>query len=188
MSSEEGGRLAAELLIEFLDGANTEKTVLIVAGKSQVKRQEEFMKRLSDETAWKVIPNADGKFSRTRAREIVEGWLSGDSIPDAIFCTCDSMTLGCLDALNNNKKKGSKVMVIGYDGIPETLQLVRDRRSPLRGLVEQDPERVAVEAAHMLAQLISTVELNEQFEPAKLLKPNRVPESGWRDNTRKSTP
>jgi DNA-binding LacI/PurR family transcriptional regulator len=90
----------------------------------------------------------DGAFNRRTTEEIVYDILAEavaqKTAYDVIFCTTDSMTLGCLDAMQSLDWKGeARPHVIGYDGIDATRRLILRRQTQLKRVVVQDAAKLA---------------------------------------------
>lgn len=174
VSSTEGGKLAAEALENALSTDEEERTILVVASDKQTARQDEIDARLAQSRPqWKVEINRGGKFNRDEARTVVDRRLmdTEQGKVDAIVCTSDSMTLGCLDALRALDAKEAPKVVIGYDGIALTHRLVDDPSSPLKSVVVQDTHELAVAAATALSDLLQ----GSTRLPFRLIRPHLYP-------------
>ncbi len=151
-----GGEKAAQALADF---GGAPGRVLVVAGPAKADRQASFKKAvISRWPACIVTTTTDGGFDRQRARIIASNLLKRaleNKLPyDAIFCTSDSMTLGCLDAIQNIDWAGLVAPnVIGYDGIEATRSLIDSGHSTLQRVVVQDPQKLAEAAIHALHEL-----------------------------------
>ena len=157
VSSTEGGMLAAVALENALSTDEEERTILVVASNTQIARQGEIKARLAQSRPqWKLEIDKGGMFNREQAQGLVDRRLrdTEQAKVDAIVCTSDSMTLGCLDALRDVGAEEAPEVVIGYDGIALTRRIVDDSSSPLRRVVVQDTHDLAVAAATALSDLL----------------------------------
>jgi ABC-type sugar transport system substrate-binding protein len=172
-----GGTIAAQAVLDCHHKVAI-STVLVIASTSQVERQESFVKTLASEAPEiKVIIDDGGRFTRIDAYNStlrhLRSAISARSKIDIIFCTSDSMTLGCLDALQSISESSPFQLpkIIGYDGIAETKRLVDSPISPLMHIVIQNHHEVAVGAISEFDQL-----LNKQRKmPIQLLDPHLYP-------------
>ena len=102
VSDAAGGQLAADAVLELLDGAPIRR-ILVVAGFANRNRHDSFHKRIKSSkklSGCEVVVTEDGKFDRWIAENVTFNLLS-DALKakkpfEVIFCTADSMTVGCL--------------------------------------------------------------------------------------------
>ncbi len=156
-----GGELAGDAMVSLADEAPVRR-ILVVAGYAKHARHRSFLKRIkaSDRlAACEVVVTEDGKFDRWISENIVYNLLSGalkkNKPFDAVFCTADAMTLGCLDAIARigRSRSHAQPRVVGYDGTTTTLNLVDSARSALSRVVVQDTRELARTAVDQLLQL-----------------------------------
>lgn len=160
VSSTLGGFLAAVALENALGTDKQACTILVVAAITQVARQNEIKARLAQSRpTWKLEIDPGGMFDREQARTLVDRRLrnSDQTRVDAIVCTSDAMTLGCLDAIRGLNENEAPQVVIGYDGIAVTRGLVNNSSSPLRRVVVQDTHEIAVACATALSDLLQGI-------------------------------
>jgi ABC-type sugar transport system substrate-binding protein len=159
VSDQAGGELAADAILELTDTIAV-KRILVIAGFAKSRRHEAFRSKLYTAETLKgceLVVSQDGKFDRWVSENLAHNQLfkaSAESKPfDAVFCTADSMTLGCLDAIERLAKRteSRKPRVIGYDGTTTTKNLIDKGQSPLIRVVIQDSKELAGAA---IAQLI----------------------------------
>jgi ABC-type sugar transport system substrate-binding protein len=155
VSDQEGGALAADAVLELAE-THTINRILVIKGVAKSKRHEAFKRRLKISRKLKgcEIAEEDGKFDRWTSENVAYNHIAQaekDSKPfDVVFCTADSMTMGCLHAID--RVEGRKPKVIGYDGTPETITRADKLESPLVRIVIQDSKELAGAA---IARLIS---------------------------------
>ena len=151
-----GGRLAAEAAAAATPSATR---VLVIAGPGKHQRQDEFRSQLHSRMPnCTVIVTEDGCFDRARAEEVAMSYFGRARIRnvpfDLVFCTADSMTLGCIDAVRAFDWRGSSPpMLIGYDGVEATKKLALHEESMLQRVVIQDAEKMAELAVRELKRL-----------------------------------
>jgi len=169
VSDQAGGELAADAILQLTETIAV-KRILVIAGFAKSRRHEAFQDGLAAAGKLKgceLVVTQDGKFDRWISENVAHNQLSmasEESKPfDAVFCTADSMTLGCLDAIERlaRRRKIRKPRVVGYDGTTTTKNLTDNRQSPLTRVVIQDSKELAGAA---ITQLIK---LNQSEEDAK---------------------
>ena len=84
----------------------------------------------------KVACQQTGEFTRDKGLTVTENCLGATPNPDAIIAANDDMALGAIEAVKA-KGLGGKVKVIGYDALPNALQMVQS--GELYGTVDQFP-------------------------------------------------
>ena len=136
------------------------KRVLVIASNTQIERQNSFKEELKKICpTCEVVIDKSGRFNRDYARRIAVSHLTtaiDENRPfDVVFCTSDSMTLGCLDAVAEitTCKECKKPRVIGYDGIPLIRQFVESGDSALERVIVQETHDIAVAAVEQLIRL-----------------------------------
>jgi len=169
VSDRAGGELAADAVLDLVDTIAV-KRILVIAGFAKSGRHEAFRDKLTAGRELKgceLVVTQDGKFDLWISENVAHNLLSEASEQnkpfDMVFCTADSMTLGCLDAIERlaRRRKIQKPRVIGYDGTTTTKSLIDNRQSPLARVVIQDSKELAGTA---IAQLIKS---NQSEEAAK---------------------
>jgi DNA-binding LacI/PurR family transcriptional regulator len=148
-----GGEQAVKAVVEL--GIKPE-SILVVAGPAKKDRQDSF--RLGIKQQWPecaIRITNDGSFNRRTTEEIVRNILleaiAQKKSFDVIFCTSDTMTLGCLDAMQCLDWTGEPAThVIGYDGIEATRHLILRQQTRLRRVVVQNSAKLAGDAIQEL--------------------------------------
>jgi ABC-type sugar transport system substrate-binding protein len=157
VSDAEGGKLAADAVLQLVQHSRV-KRILVIAGFAKHGRHKSFQKKIS-----KTLPHCEmdvrkeGQFDRWVSENVAYNRLTEaikDKKPfDVVFCTADSMTLGCLDAIERVTWDAfAKPKVVGYDGTVTTKKLIDNSRSPLIRIVIQDNAEIADAAVSQLIQ------------------------------------
>jgi ABC-type sugar transport system substrate-binding protein len=159
VSDGAGGEYAANAVLQLARRFSI-KRILVIAGFAKSERHESFQRKLMMSEKLKgcdLIVTQDGKFDRWIAENVaynrIDEAIDEGKPFDVVFCTADSMTLGCLDAIERlaARRQIQKPRVIGYDGTATTKSLVDSGHSPLARIVIQDSKELAGTA---IAQLI----------------------------------
>jgi DNA-binding LacI/PurR family transcriptional regulator len=157
VNDEEGGELAAIALIDMFDGCAL-KRILVMASYAKRRRQQKFSEVIHGALEHvEIVISEDNDFNREAsertATRLINESINKKQFIDAIFCTSDSIALGCLDAISriNNWCECSLPRVVSYDGVLETRHLVQCRNTPLERILIQDAKEVARTAVEQLS-------------------------------------
>jgi len=136
-----GGVAMAEYVIKkFPDGAR----IIFLRGEpgsspaiDRAKGTLETLKAAGDK--YKVLADQTANFKRDQGMTVTQNLLTSiGTPPDVIICSNDDMALGAEEALQQaGIPKGSKVMVIGFDALPEALAKIRS--GDQTATIEQSP-------------------------------------------------
>lgn len=120
----EGGRMAADLIAERLDG---EGRIVVLQGTAGTSASRErgagFAEGLEEHPGIEVAATQPADFDRTRGLDVMSNLLQGDSDIDAVFAENDEMALGAATALGADT---ADIPVIGFDGTPDGLDAVAE--------------------------------------------------------------
>jgi len=134
-----GGVAMAEYVIKkFPSGAR----IIFLRGEpgssvaiDRAKGTLEALKAAGDK--YKVVADQTANFKRDQGMTVTQNLLTSiGTPPDVIVCSNDDMALGAEEALQEAGLKG-KVLVIGYDALPEALAKIRS--GDQTATVEQSP-------------------------------------------------
>jgi inositol transport system substrate-binding protein len=102
---------------------------------------------------YQLVADQTANWSRAEALTITQNILTSlGNPPDAILASNDDMALGALQALQQAGIPKGKVVVLGYDAIPEGLAKVRD--GELVATVEQLPGQQVKNAVDALVAFL----------------------------------
>ncbi len=144
-----GGELAARYLVEQLGGRGK---VIVIASSFPTLRVQGFRGVLDEHPDCEIGFEAAGDWTRKSGERVMREALA--ACPDArgVFAINDPMAHGVLDAIQAAGKTG-EIIVVGYDGLAETLRAIHDGR--MGATVSQSPYnmgRLAVEMATSVLQ------------------------------------
>jgi ABC-type sugar transport system substrate-binding protein len=139
----EGGRRIANFVAEKLNGHG--KVILITGtpGSSPARdRTKGFMEQVEKHPGLEIAFNQTGEFWREKGMQVMEDAIT--AVPDfnAVVCQNDDMMMGAIQAMKSAGIDKKKVVVTGYDGVPDGLRAVRDGLADctVQYPVEQAPE------------------------------------------------
>jgi inositol transport system substrate-binding protein len=135
-----GGVAMAEYVIKkFPDGAR----IIFLRGEpgsspaiDRAKGTLETLKAAGDK--YKVLADQTANFKRDQGMTVTQNLLTSiGTPPDVIICSNDDMALGAEEALQQSGLPKGKVLVIGFDALPEALAKIRS--GDQTATIEQSP-------------------------------------------------
>ena len=144
----EGGRMAARVLAQLLDGKGK---IIEIEGSPGTSAAHErgmgFNEELRNYSDITVVAREVANFDRREAHDVMRGLLQNDTEFDAVFAHNDNMILGVIDALEEMQVQTPRLL-IGFDAIREAVQAVKQGR--LTATIAQRPEtmgRLSIETS-----------------------------------------
>jgi ABC-type sugar transport system substrate-binding protein len=132
-----GGEAQGEALLKlFPKGATIFELLGTPGATPAIDRSKGLHNIIDSHPEIKVACQQTGEFTRDKGLAVTENCLGATPQPDAIVAANDDMALGAVEALKAADLTG-KVIVIGYDALPEALKLVQS--GELYGTVDQFP-------------------------------------------------
>jgi len=142
----QAGRLAATRMVALLHGGGTVALLGGFADSVNSNRRLSGFERGIRGTRVRVVARVIADYARPKAEVATERILIQQPALSGFFAVNDEMALGVADAVRARGKTG-RVTIIGVDGIPESLDAVRD--GSISATVSQYPYvmgQMAVEA------------------------------------------
>lgn len=171
-----GGRtMAAYVQTLFPNGARIVHLSGQPGSSSAIDRAKGFRDGITAAGAkYQIIADQTANWRRAEGLTVTEGILTANSAnpPDVVVASNDDMALGALEAVRSVLGAKSKVQVIGFDALPETLDKVR--KGEIAGTVEQSPSTQIRTALNTLVDHIRKgTELKSlAIEPTLITKDN----------------
>ena len=134
-----GGEAQAMLIMKMFPNGATIMNIQGEPGASPAIDRNKGLHNVLDpvKDKYKIVFEDTGHWDRAKAQALVESALAGmASPPDVINAANDGMALGVLEVLKERNLTG-KVVLIGFDALPEALQQIRDGN--MTATVEQMP-------------------------------------------------
>lgn len=166
-----GGKLAATAVMRDFKELSR---VFVLAGPAKHRRHYVFRDEIKAKfPKCEVVINEWGDFNRSSAEKVALSKLQSEIDSgrgfDAIFCTTDSMTLGCWDALNRIKwGKRKSPSLYGYDAVLETRRALDQGIPPLRCAVMQDASEVASQSINEIRRMLNGQSGRTHSVPSRL--------------------
>ncbi|MGK0469319.1 ribose ABC transporter substrate-binding protein RbsB [Clostridium sp.] len=147
----EGGEMAAEFILEKLNGKGNIVELQGIPGASATReRGEGFHNIVDGKDGVKVVASQAADFDRQKGLTVTENIIQATPAFDAIFAHNDEMALGAVKAIKTANKD---VIIVGFDGNDEAKAAVES--GVLAATIAQKPDlmgAVAVENAVKVAK------------------------------------
>lgn len=168
-----GGSTAADFIGETLEGKGKVLELTGPQGAFHAElRHEGFIEQIGTYPGI-TVETRDAHFSADEALTITVDVLTDDPDYQAIFVHTDGMLRGVLSALEQlGLTPGEDVIVVGLDGTPEALDLVRD--GSVAATVDANPIAMGCEAAQMMATVLEGGKGSDVLVPATLVTSENV--------------
>jgi len=161
----EGGRMAAEAIVEALDGKGKIAVLDHPVVESVIQRTTGFEERLGElnarpdvdiEVVAKLPGGGDKATSFTAAQDLIQAH------PDlgGIFAINDPSALGARAALENSGK-ADRIKIVGFDGQPEGKRAIKDGKIYADPI--QFPDRIGREAVDIIMKYMNGEEVPKQL-------------------------
>lgn len=144
---------AAETMLETLEG---EQTIVELCGTTGAYSVREIARGLREtlekDGRYRINYSVCGEFMRSKGKEIVRGLLRNSYKIDVLISHNDAMTLGAIDAIEQEGKvPGEDIKIYAFGGAEEVVSLVKEGK--IECLVQCDPGLgdAVMEAAASLA-------------------------------------
>jgi ribose transport system substrate-binding protein len=176
-----GGYKAGEWMGNVLGGKGT---VVVIDGSdgnaNGNARRDGFQKAIADKYSGIKVMNAiHGYMEVARGQEAAESVLTAEPNLSGIFCCNDEMAVGVANVLAERKKTG-QVLVCGYDGAPNAVQLILD--GVITASVAQLPATMGRIAVQQFVEYMTTGKLanrNQDTGSALVTKENASQYLSW---------
>jgi len=168
-----GGGVAADFIAETLDNKGKVLELTGPQGAFHAElRHKGFIDQIGTYPDIKV-ETRDAHFSADEALAITVDVLTDDPDYQAVFVHTDGMLRGVLSALEQlGKTPGKDIIVVGLDGTPEALDLIR--QGSVAATVSADPIAMGCEAAKMIAKVLEGGKGSDMLLPPTLVTSGNV--------------
>lgn len=143
-----GGKLAGEAIVKALDGKGKVAIISHPEVESVIQRAKGFKEAIAGSPGIQVVAELPGKGQRDTSFKVAQDILQAHPDVVGIFAINDPSALGAVAAIEKAGKSG-KVKVIGFDGMKEARQAVKEGK--IYADVVQHPDQIGqltVETIH----------------------------------------
>jgi len=146
----QGGRLAGEYIAEHLKPGTRVAHIQCQLGAANARKRGEGFTAVMKEKGIAVIPPQPADSMRDKAMTVMENFLQAHKDIGAVFAENDPMAVGAAIAAQNAGRLG-EMIVVGFNGDPEALELVR--KGELAATVMQFPYDMGVAGVQQALKL-----------------------------------
>lgn len=158
----EGGRVAARYIIGKLPADAKVIQLEGTPGASPaIDRKKGFEEEIG-KSGLEIIASQTADFKRAMGMSVMENLIQASSDFQAVYAANDEMALGAAEAIHARGIDPSKVIIVGYDAIPDALNYIKTGK--LDATVEQFPGQQARKALRILVDYIKNKKSPEQKE------------------------
>ncbi len=147
-----GGKLAGETLVKLLDGKGKVAVIDHPEVESVIQRTKGFHEVVDKVPGIKVVAQLPGKGAREESFKTAQDILEKNPELDAIFAINDPSALGAVAAIEKAGRTG-KIKVIGFDGMPEAKQAVKDGK--IAADIVQYPDKIGETVVQKIADYMA---------------------------------
>jgi ribose transport system substrate-binding protein len=141
-NNEEGGKLAAQYMVDHLKDKSGTKEVLVIevhpGAAVGVPRTKGFVDEIKKHSDYKIVASLNGNDTVQGGYQATQNALSANPNLAGIYATNDPEAEGAVQALKAAGKSGVKdVFLVGFNGDPPALELIRN--GEMAATIRQDP-------------------------------------------------
>lgn len=160
----QGGRLAAEAMVEALGGKGTVAVLDHPEVESVKLRTKGFAEGIAEanrrpDVKIEIVTVLPGGGVRDKSYKVAQDILQAHRDLKGIFAINDPSALGAVAALEESGKDGA-IKVVGFDGQPEGLQAIKDGK--IYADAVQFPDRIARETMNTILRYFSGEDLSKE--------------------------
>lgn len=167
-NNEEGGKLAAQYMIEHLKDKSGTKEVLVIevhpGAAVRGPRINGFANEIKKHSDYKIVASLNGNDTVQGGYQVTQNTLSANPNLSGIYAANDPEAEGAVQALKAAGKSGVKdVFLVGFNGDPPALELIKN--GEMAGTIRQDPYGQAQRCVEIATKLMNNQAV-EYSDPA----------------------
>ena len=161
----EGGKMAADAVVEALQGKGTVAILDFPVAESVLMRTKGFGARLAElnkvpGTDVKVVVTLPGGGDKSKSFEAMQDIIQAHPDLNGVFAINDPSALGARAALEN-AGKAAQVKIIGFDGQPEGKQAIKDGKIYADPI--QFPDRIGQSVVDQIVKYMNGEDVPKQI-------------------------
>lgn len=157
-----GGKLAGEAMVKALSGKGKVAIISHPEVESVIQRAKGFKEVIAKSPGMQVVAELPGKGQRDTSFKVAQDILQAHPDVVGIFAINDPSALGAVAAIEKAGKAG-KVVVIGFDGMKEARQAVKEGK--IYADIIQHPDQIG----QLTIQTIQKYMAGEKVAPQTLI-------------------
>ncbi|MGD8240556.1 MAG: substrate-binding domain-containing protein [Armatimonadota bacterium] len=160
----QGGRLAAEAIVEALDGRGKVAILDHPEVESVILRTKGFEERLAElnqdaEVDVEIVTKLPGDGAKEKSFRAAQDLIQAHPELDGIFAINDPSALGARAALEN-AGRADQIKIVGFDGQPEGKQAIKDGKIYADPI--QFPDRIGEETVRTIVAYMNGDEVEKE--------------------------
>lgn len=160
----QGGRLAADAVVEALGGKGDVAILDHAVVESVMMRTKGFEERLAElnqkpDVDVRLVVKLPGGGDKAKSLQAAQDLIQSHADLDAIFAVNDPSALGARAALEN-ARKADQVKIVGFDGQPEGKKAIRDGKIYADPI--QFPDRIGVQTVQAIVKYMNGEEVEKE--------------------------
>jgi ribose transport system substrate-binding protein len=183
-NNQEGGKLAAEYMVNHLKNKPGTKEILVIelhpGSAVGGLRTKGFVDELKKHPDFKVVASLNGNDTVQGGYQVTQNTLSANPNLAAIYAANDPEAEGAVQALKAAGKNGVKdVFLVGFNGDPPALELIKN--GEMAATIRQDPYGQGKKCVEVATKLMnnesvsySDPETRSVFFPVKVIDKENV--------------
>jgi ribose transport system substrate-binding protein len=157
-----GGKLAGEAMVKALAGKGKVAIISHPEVESVIQRAKGFREAIAKSPGIQIVAELPGKGQRDTSFKVAQDILQAHPDVVGIFAINDPSALGAVAAIEKGGQAG-KIIVIGFDGMKEARQAVKEGK--IYADVVQHPDTIG----QLTIQTIQKYMAGEKVEPVTLI-------------------
>lgn len=160
----EGGKMAAQLIMEKLEGkGNVVELEGIPGASASNDRGKGFDDTIKGASGITLLSKQPADFDRAKGMKVMENILQATPDIQAVFAQNDEMALGAMEAIQAANR--NDILIVGFDATHDAQKAVQDGK--MLATVAQQPKEMG-KASIEIAKKIMANEKVDAFIPVKL--------------------
>lgn len=159
----EGGKMAAQYVVDQLDGKGNIVELEGIAGSSATRDRGAGFDNEIKNSNLNIITKQSADFDRTKGLSVMENIIQSKGDIDAVFAQNDEMALGALKALQDANM--NDVLVVGFDATDDAVASVQ--KGNMAATIAQQPKLIGETAVNLAHRFLSGEKV-ESFAPVEL--------------------
>lgn len=154
-----GAYKAGKYICEQLNGRGEVGLITgLLAQSTGVDRRAGFLKAVSEYPNIKVVAESTAEWRSDKAADVTANMLTANPNIKAIFACNDQMAVGMVSAAKAAGKQPEDLILVGYDGILDSINLMVD------GDLDADVALPNIEEAQASVRIAAALVLNEDYK------------------------
>ena len=169
-NNETGGKLAAKAMYEELKKTQSKNKnnnkIIVLHAEEQLNRHQSFMDNYAQYNAEVEFKTFICGWQRDRAFNQIKAIIDANQLNNyqGLFAANDEMAIGALEAIQtlcDDQVIKDSFVIVGYDGTPTAMTLLKLKSMPLKNLVIQNGYNLGVKAVSLLERTIEDQKNNQ---------------------------